>query len=236
MNFGVRHAFDYGKCSGPAWLNKEPSDEVPCDFDTWDKYGYVVGCNDLNNHAFPFPTWHVNYPNATWYSVPGECPSRFWSDKDKDCKAAEPGGICKAPTGEGDCTVSIEDAGFVTLDDVVGIDDQGDDLHKEWCKAGNNEYNFKLDKGVKFDFWDRIWDIDKNTKRMGAVDDAFAAKYPDMPRDNELPQPKCDFNRHYFFPQGHPAWMPQADYTENPSAPWNWCHPDQTPKEVGSLP
>eukprot|EP00929_Paragymnodinium_shiwhaense_P046198 TRINITY_DN23519_c0_g1_i1.p1 TRINITY_DN23519_c0_g1~~TRINITY_DN23519_c0_g1_i1.p1 ORF type:complete len:520 (+),score=88.26 TRINITY_DN23519_c0_g1_i1:97-1656(+) len=235
MNFGIRHAFDFGKCTGPAWLDKEPSDEVPCDFDTWDKYGYVVGCNDLNSHAFPFPTWHVAYPDAVWYSVPGACPSRFWGDKDKDCNLDEPGGICVGPpTGQGNCTISIEEAGFVLLDDVVGIDNGGDLGHVDWCKSGHNEYNFPLDKGVNFDFWNSIWDKDKNRERMDAVDEAFGKKYPKWPRDKDLPQPKCDFNRHFFYSKGHPAWLPDENYTEAQASPWNWCHPNTPPKEIGS--
>merc|ERR1711957_928437 len=70
MNFGVRHAFDLGKCTGPVWGHDT------CDKDAWSRYGYIVGCNDMVNGAFPFPEWRVKYPGAAWYSVPGNCPSQ----------------------------------------------------------------------------------------------------------------------------------------------------------------
>lgn len=234
MNFGVRHAFDEGKCTGPAWnAAGQPSEEVTCDVDSWDKYGYTVGCNDANKQTFPFPTWRVHYPQAVWYSMPGPCPSRFWDEKDDDCKAAEPGGVCQGtPTGQGNCTVSFEDAGSVRIDDVVGIPEDGDPMHQKWCNAGNREYSFHSDKGVNEDFWDGIWDWDKNQKRMDAVADAFAKKYPDMVTEKELPAPTCDFNRHLFYAKNHPAWMPTLNYTEDAAAPWWSCHADISPKKI----
>eukprot|EP00929_Paragymnodinium_shiwhaense_P007520 TRINITY_DN11143_c0_g1_i1.p1 TRINITY_DN11143_c0_g1~~TRINITY_DN11143_c0_g1_i1.p1 ORF type:complete len:501 (+),score=92.70 TRINITY_DN11143_c0_g1_i1:84-1586(+) len=234
MNFGLRHAFDVGKCTGPAWLNGQPDTTVPCDGDSWDKYGYFVGCNDLNKNTFPFPTWRVHYPNATWYSMPGPCPSRFWDQKDEDCMAAEPGGICKGPpTGQGNCTISIEDAGHVRLDDIVGIPDKGDPLHLDWC-ASHQEYRFRGDVG-DIDFWQGISDWDKNAERMAKIDRAFAKKYPAMPEDAALPQPKCDFSRHTFFPKTHPAYLPEANYTEVEAARWTYCHPELSPKKIAGF-
>ena len=41
MNFGIRVAFDSGKCTGP-----------DCNMD-WRNYGYNVGCNNLGQWPFP---------------------------------------------------------------------------------------------------------------------------------------------------------------------------------------
>merc|ERR1711939_747305 len=101
----------------------------------------------------------------------------------------EPGGICEGPpTGAGNCTISIEDAGWVDLDSVIGIEDGGDPTHKAWCDQGNREYNFDMEgphknRGIGTTWWDGIWNFEKNAARMQHMDDAFKKKYPDMPRD-----------------------------------------------------
>merc|ERR1712060_828390 len=80
MNFGSRVAFDSGKCTGP-----------DCDFD-WNMYGYNVGCNNLGD--WPFPKYETHYKGATWYSLPGECPSVSYLEKGQCNKGQEPGGKC----------------------------------------------------------------------------------------------------------------------------------------------
>jgi len=105
MNFGVRVAFDSGKCTGPK-----------CDMD-WSKYGYNVGCNNLGD--FPFPKYDTHYEGGIWYSLPGECPSESYLDEDDQCNAREPGGKCSGiPTGDGDCTWNYEHAGEIYLTDL----------------------------------------------------------------------------------------------------------------------
>lgn len=189
MNFGVRYAFDSGRCTGP-W---------DCDCDSWRRFGYIVGCNDLTRDRFPFPTWTVEYPNAIWYSVPGKCPSQTYMNKGERCFAREPGGICDGPpTGKGDCTISIEPAGDIRIDDVVGI--RGDDaLHSRFCHQGCVEYDFGRDGGRCTSFWDHQRSSEQNQQRYGAFADAFASKYPDSVHDRDMRPPKCDFNRGAFF-------------------------------------
>eukprot|EP00929_Paragymnodinium_shiwhaense_P116421 TRINITY_DN8594_c0_g1_i1.p1 TRINITY_DN8594_c0_g1~~TRINITY_DN8594_c0_g1_i1.p1 ORF type:complete len:495 (+),score=102.68 TRINITY_DN8594_c0_g1_i1:109-1593(+) len=215
MSFGVRYAFDKGKCTGP-WY---------CAGDGWDKYGYIMGCNDMVEDAFPFPTWKVHYPGAAWYSVPGQCPSREYNQHSEECVAGEPGGRCEGePTGAGNCTYNFQDAGWVDLDDVTGIKDEGDPLHKAWCDQGCREYVFETDSGKCTNWWDGKKDPARNKQRMDQVDKAFKEKYPEMPSDEELPSPPCDFSRHGYFPRSHEAWVPiEQDKTPASTEPWTGC-------------
>ncbi|CAK8987040.1 Hypothetical protein SCF082_LOCUS806 [Durusdinium trenchii] len=104
MNFGIRVAFDSGKCTGP-----------DCDMD-WQDYGYNVGCNNLGE--WPFPTYDTHFDGGIWYSLPGACPSLSYLEKsgDKACERVQPGGKCFGiPTGTGDCTWNYENAGELRL-------------------------------------------------------------------------------------------------------------------------
>jgi len=103
------------------------------------------------------------------------------------------------PTGAGNCTYNYEEAGFVSLDDVVGIDNGGDPLHKNWCRKGCNEYLYETNRGRCTHFWDDKKNRKKNQARIDAVDAAFKRKYPDMPSNKEMPGPMCDFNRQRFY-------------------------------------
>lgn len=190
MHFGVRYAFDSGKCTGP-W---------DCVQDTWNKYGYVLGCNDLVRDKFPFPDWSAHYDGAVWYSLPGKCPSERYTESTVDCRAREPGGFCEGtPTGSGNCTYHYEEAGSIELDDVVGINNNGDPLHRDWCNRGCREYQYSNNRGRCTNFWNDKKNRKKNRQRVEAVDAAFKAKYPSMPSDAELSPPKCDFNRKRFY-------------------------------------
>jgi len=107
MNFGIRVAFDSGKCTGP-----------DCAMD-WKDYGYNVGCNKLGD--WPFPTYDTHFEGGIWYSLPGSCPSRSYLHKDSNpaCKINEPGGKCPGiPTGAGDCTWNYENAGELRLTEL----------------------------------------------------------------------------------------------------------------------
>ncbi|CAJ1354117.1 unnamed protein product [Effrenium voratum] len=104
MSFGIRVAFDSGKCTGP-----------DCEMD-WQDFGYNVGCNKLGD--WPFPIYDTHFPGGIWYSLPGACPSQSYLDKDGACQQAEPGGKCESPTGAFDCTWSYESAGQVQLTDL----------------------------------------------------------------------------------------------------------------------
>lgn len=76
MNFGVRFAYDGGRCTGPA-------DCGPL----YRKYGHFAGCNRFPS-LYPFPNKPNEYPDGVWFSFPG---------------AGECNGI---PTGGDDCTYS----------------------------------------------------------------------------------------------------------------------------------
>eukprot|EP00929_Paragymnodinium_shiwhaense_P011213 TRINITY_DN11670_c0_g2_i2.p1 TRINITY_DN11670_c0_g2~~TRINITY_DN11670_c0_g2_i2.p1 ORF type:complete len:374 (-),score=59.84 TRINITY_DN11670_c0_g2_i2:175-1296(-) len=186
MNFGVRYAFNSGRKDGPC------ND----DGDEWERYGYFVGCNVVGE--YPNQQWHdLNYyPDAIWWSLPGPCPNTDFWDKSPECKAMYPGGACKSPNGAGNCTYHYEDAGFIEVDELVGIKPKWAN-HEAFCKAGCRE-----DNNDCISWWDGFKDRKKNAHRVKLADDAFKKKYPHMPRDSELPSPKCDFNFHNFYPGG----------------------------------
>jgi len=106
MNFGVRYSFDAGKCTGSniRWLGA-------CDL-TWNKYGYVPGCNNFKDH-YPYPLIDTEYPNGIWYSLPVE-------------------GRCDNPNGTANCTWSYQEAGEISLSDLE-MEDPG----HAWCCEGN---------------------------------------------------------------------------------------------------
>mmetsp|Transcript_50022 Transcript_50022/g.126083 ORF Transcript_50022/g.126083 Transcript_50022/m.126083 type:complete len:478 (-) Transcript_50022:97-1530(-) len=108
MHFGVRVAFDSGKCTGPG-----------CEFD-WSTYGYNVGCNNFGSY-YPFPKDDTHYGGGIWYSLPGKCASMDYLSKDSQCNAQEPGGKCAGtPTGMGNCTWNYEPAGELRLEELYG--------------------------------------------------------------------------------------------------------------------
>lgn len=169
MNFGVRYAFDSGRCTGPYICGQ-----------MWDYYGYHVGCNNLGE--WPYPTFKIFYPGAIWYSLPGVCPDRTWLKRDAACEEHEPGGACEGdPTGQGNCTYSYEPAGEITLDEL-----QKDRL------PGPKFVNFTS-------FWDGIHDESACTARLERARDLFRTKYPDLPLDSDLLPPTCDFNQDGFY-------------------------------------
>ena len=66
---------------------------------------------------FPFPNYKIYYPGAVWWSLPGPCPSKNYTQWTDWCKEREPGGYCdQTPTGQGNCTWTYEDAGEITID------------------------------------------------------------------------------------------------------------------------
>jgi hypothetical protein len=190
--FGPFVAFDKGSAAGR----------------TWDKYGFVVGCQlvDTTLYAYkPLPgsaSTTCEPPDApacnsgVWYSLPGECPDKPVDEKTPDCRAQWPGGACPSAvvTGEKDCTYWAEYAGEVTLDELEGLTD----YDRFWISAndigglipnGNHEYVHYLDRGVNMSFWDYRHDADKCTARMQAVLDLFQKKFPAMKRN--YPEPMC---------------------------------------------
>lgn len=218
MNFGPRAAFDKGQCTGPYVCGRETvgKSDAPkfCNGGVeevmeanltsidgrrfggpfeWRKYGYAVGCNLLGE--FPFPMFQVYYPEATWYSLPGPCPSMIFSEQTTQCRLEEPGGLCKKgpPTGAGDCTWTYEIMGEVTLDEIIGK--SVEQLDNE----GGREYDPDTDKGTKFSWWDGINTTSANLRRINETRMAFARKFPNQTQDEDMPAPRCDFNFGKFY-------------------------------------
>lgn len=182
-NFGWRYAFDAGRCSdyNGGCVKKEYSN-----------LGYNVGCNKFTSEwAYPGNREDPQYEGGIWFSLPGECPSMKWDEATAQCKADEPGGKCEHPTGAHDCTWSIEDAGDISVDELVGnpLRYEGNEA---FCARGCKEYSFNnpRDLGLCTNFWDGLYHEWKNYKRIERAQWMFETKYPDMPI---LEDPECDF-------------------------------------------
>jgi len=194
MNFGVQFFFDYGQCVGPG--NSHGGD--------WDLYGYVVGCSRLGAWPHPEDPSAKAYHDAVWYSFPGECPTEDAEHKSADCMARYPGGRCATPSGAGDCTYSIDPAGEINIDELVGISPRWA-THMDFCQQGCREYFKHLDGGNCIHWWDRKNDAMLNSQRMGQVDEMFSQKFPDLPRDREMAPPPCDWNKQRYYRDLGPA-------------------------------
>eukprot|EP00928_Gymnodinium_smaydae_P045406 TRINITY_DN30272_c0_g1_i1.p1 TRINITY_DN30272_c0_g1~~TRINITY_DN30272_c0_g1_i1.p1 ORF type:complete len:241 (-),score=26.86 TRINITY_DN30272_c0_g1_i1:55-777(-) len=203
MNFGPRVAFDRGKNTG-AW-------DLAKDSQQYYKFGYNVGCNVLGEGPYPLcPSQQgelehfcpISYPDAYWYSFPGECPNQAIGSKTDICKREQPGGACKGiPTGQGNCTYSWEDAGWIDIDELDGIKEKYGS-HYKFCEKGCKEYRKygpHWDEGKCIHWWDGRADYNRNVERMKLVDEAFQAKYPEMAMEHQFMLPACDFNKERFY-------------------------------------
>jgi len=201
--FNVHHsslgpylAFEEGQCTSPL-----------CER-AFKQYGYVVGCQRLEDSTSAYQAKTATAPGKcesnmchlpVWYSLPGPCPiqrglyrkRRLTSRKLSSCIQAMPGGLCKKATGKSDCTYSVEEAGYVLLDELLGISD-----YASWCRDGRHkEYDQRLDRGIGTDFWNGKQDAAKCAARMAAVQALFKYRYPRLPE--HLHQPPCDFDMYY---------------------------------------
>lgn len=190
MNFGVRSAFDFGRCGGPG----------DCQ-DYFDKYGYFVGCNYVDH--FPTAQWKGKslYKNAIWYSLPGPCSSKKFSDHTAACAEAEPGGHCPSghTVGNGTCTYRLEPAGVVYINELENLRAFGAHSYGAFLRNGGEEYNSSTDQGVGMSFWDGKLDPAKNEERVNKLKHLFLSKWPKL---KDLPDPPCDFSVKKFFPGG----------------------------------
>ncbi|CAE7253020.1 unnamed protein product [Symbiodinium sp. CCMP2592] len=221
MHFGVRLAYDKGQATGPfvcgrtnitskdgttagykpkfcgdaaAFADRYLEDIKPYKNEyEYAAYGYNVGCNNLGE--YPFPMHPVYYENAIWYTMPGPCPNNLYYNKDNSCQASQPGGYCPGvePNGNGTCTWNYEEAGEISLDELVGIKD-----YDSW-KHGHREYDPETDEGVKFSWWNGINSTSANEERVRQASELFDKKYPTMPTVAELTNPPCDFDFGYFY-------------------------------------
>lgn len=180
MNFGVRYAFDSGRCTGP-WT---------CS-DAFALYGYFVGCNKVKE--FPTPQWKdkVFYQNAIWYSLPGKCSSKLFHAHTSECALSEPGGACTDVNGMGNCTYSYEAAGEVSISELEGIAS-----FKDFVAGGGWEYNNQTDRGVHMTFWDNKYNASACEVRMEHARELFRQKHKD---DENLEEPACDFKYSSFY-------------------------------------
>merc|ERR1712232_593426 len=113
----------------------------------------------------------------------------------QECEIAYPGGLCHAATGQGNCTFNFEEAGVLMLDELVGIHPTYAD-RKEFCSKCSTEGGPHWKGGCGLDFWGKdIWDKTANAQRVQKTLDAFHAKYPGMPKETDIPPPKCDFDK-----------------------------------------
>jgi len=172
-------AFDKAQCTQGA-----PSFSL-CN-EMWQTKGYTVGCNNRPQGK---------YPSSHWYSMPGTCPQQSFEHKDdEDCATYSPGGRCpngKEPDGTPFCTYSLEAAGEVTLDELVGIcQGKGCRDYWNWCNRGGIEFHCpgcrEDDLGVNF--WKGWEDEGASAGRVQALENLFAKNYPWMPRKDT---PSC---------------------------------------------
>lgn len=255
MNFGVRFAFDAGQATGPFECGRNQWGPILCEgpFNSshdvgghngsvtgafeWDTYGYFVGCNTLGQ--FPFPKYRIYYPDAVWYSLPGPCPSKDYTEWDDICKERQPGGYCEGtPTGQGNCTWNYETAGEISIDELTNIWN-----YTEFVASGRKEYMRGADRGLGWTWWDSKQDLLANQWRMHLAQELFAKKYPNMTSAVDLPDPQCDFNKFEFYQDkgyyttecetavpgdpcyGEIVWATQIGIIQNPE----W-YPGLTPK------
>mmetsp|Transcript_78714 Transcript_78714/g.163714 ORF Transcript_78714/g.163714 Transcript_78714/m.163714 type:complete len:561 (-) Transcript_78714:516-2198(-) len=183
LNFGVRFAFDKGRCTGPYDCQAQ-----------WDKFGYFVGCNVVDE--WPTGQWQgkVHYPNAVWWSLPGTCTSQLFDHHTQTCAQKQPGGACNDPTGSGTCTYSYESAGEISIDELEGIDS-----FESFARNGGWEYNNKTDEGVHMTFWNNKYDDAACQWRLDHARQLFHNKYPNMATESDLPEPRCDFSKATFY-------------------------------------
>jgi hypothetical protein len=163
--FGPFVTFQSGKCM-----------ERACD-NIWNQYGFNIGCQTVNTSDFAYYSPFVtrlgggacppNCNDGLWFSIPGNCPSMSFDGKTQDCNLRMPGGLCNdvhlLGMSGASCTFFIEDAGEITLSELVGS---------------------------RSDFWSGRHDRDRCASRMREVQRLFRLHYPNMPETYGVPP--CD--------------------------------------------
>jgi hypothetical protein len=198
MNFGLKCSFDSGECTGPHFDHVEGRGTGAHIMHDIDRYGFYVGCNNLGEwpHNEKIFQRARNYPNAIWYSLPGPCPTTNFHRATAECKASQPGGLCDHPDGRGNCTYSIEEAGEIDIDELVGITPKWKN-RGEFCRSGGYEGRGSGQiNGRNHHWWDRIWDAKADHERTAQAEAMFKKKYPNAP---DLPPPPCDVKAGKFY-------------------------------------
>jgi len=216
MNFGVFKAFDSGEATGPhispqvfgAGTGRNSMPE-------WEKYGFFVGCEYVGQ--FPHQQWPSgnDYPNTIWYSLPGECPTYDRKGKTAECNIMLPGGACEQmPTGQGNCTYHVEEAGELDIDEMVGIKPRWSD-RAAFCSQCHTEGGPHGPGGCGLNFWGpNINDKNANAERVAKVAKMFDDKYPDMPKSADMAAPPCDFDQSRYGFSGGPGKSQAAVHEE----------------------
>jgi len=213
--FGAFLAFDASKCTSPLCGS------------VFAQYGFIVGCQVIDPSVAAYRAANLAVKPANcrdgqcnlpvWYSLPGPCPlqalrvdekgaDRTYKTKPADCVQKMPGGRCPHATGAADCTYSVSDAGFVPLNELVGIRN----YTYWWQHLHHKEYVARLDRGVGTHFWDDKHGVDSCAKRVEAVQQLFKKRYPNHPES--LPEPPCDFDMYY---EGEFQWPVNHTGTED---------------------
>lgn len=196
MNFGVLKSFDKGEATGPhrgSALHGAGTGALSTG--EWEEYGFSPGCANIGEFPHQDFKGGFTYPNCTWYSLPGPCPQKTFNAHTDQCVTEFPGGMCQFPTGQGNCTYSFEEAGYILLDELVGITPRWPS-RKEFCKQCLTEGGAWWPGKCGVDFWGQgvSKDPEGNRKRVEAALRMFEDKYPEMPREYEMRPPPCDFN------------------------------------------
>jgi len=199
MHFSVLKSFDSGENTGPhRGESRWGPGTGPLSVPEWNEFGFTVGCGIIGE--FPHQDWSSGkaYENCIWYSLPGACPTMNYKVGDDKCKDEFPGGLCEAATGQGNCTYSYEDAGFIMIDELVGITPRWKD-RAEFCSKCKTEGSADGPGGCGLDFWGKnIWDKAANQRQAEKALEMFDRKFPTMPKAHNLQPPRCDFNQHKF--------------------------------------
>eukprot|EP00929_Paragymnodinium_shiwhaense_P095802 TRINITY_DN5709_c0_g1_i1.p1 TRINITY_DN5709_c0_g1~~TRINITY_DN5709_c0_g1_i1.p1 ORF type:complete len:626 (+),score=113.04 TRINITY_DN5709_c0_g1_i1:86-1879(+) len=208
INFGALQSFDSGETTGPHRATKDCGPGTGFgSTPEWDEYGFHVGCGKIGD--WPHQEWKSgkSYPNTVWYSLPGPCPQMTYKRQTEQCQTAFPGGLCSKATGQGNCTFQYEEAGYIMIDHLVGIQPKWKN-RMEFCQKCKTEGGPTWRGGCGLDFWgETIYNKEDNEKRVQLALDEFHKKYPNMPKEEDLPAPACDFDKaKYGFPEDWQTW------------------------------
>jgi len=244
-NFGPFMAYDAARCSTPYCKDvfAQYGYLIGCQRVTPGLSGYEAMEDTMSEKACA--SADVSCRSPMWYSLPGPCPLKKISAetiheqtkdhgienqmneglvansadeaKDDACKAAEPGGRCEGePTGAPDCVYSVEDAGEVLIDELVGTLPS----FAEWFKdiSVTREYDESTDRGIGVTFWDGRNDVDRCMDRLTQVLAKFEELHGVDP-NLTVGQPLCDFDSWY---EGEFDWPRNHTGAVEPSRGFTW--------------
>lgn len=183
--YGPFLPMDSGQCTPASGADASAVFSKPCD--------YING-NNGEPQIGPFVGGELKdsdprapYPNTYWYSFPNTAVKLKWSAKNETNRAATRRGLCdfdKLPDGV-TCTYNYRIAGWVPIDDVVGItamnNKAGTATYKnftEFCLDGGVEFNGSNSDGTwqqSIDFWLQPQNKTANAARAVKVVDTYTA-------------------------------------------------------------